>query len=226
MYVCVCVLTQEPFYGHTNDVPPRPVVFAGREWRIPAADDLPPFNPHATTHTPTHAATANTVPDASGPSAATGQHTSCLDRLLAHVQRARAQGGERGNRGANAVTGAHTSLPRLGTHRPGTLTFRPLLGPPSRAHVAEWVKRQAAVQGSGTRKGGDVRLGGEIEFGIDPNTGALLPVMGAAVRQAAAGRGALSSGFALPDADTQVRRWLHTHPYTHARASKVTRWYP
>ncbi|GFH16259.1 uncharacterized protein HaLaN_12644, partial [Haematococcus lacustris] len=34
---------QEPFFGDVADKPARPTVFAGREWRIPAASDTPVF---------------------------------------------------------------------------------------------------------------------------------------------------------------------------------------
>ena len=45
IFLCVCVCLQEPFYGNPADKPPRPTVFAGREFRVPSVDDVPPFLP-------------------------------------------------------------------------------------------------------------------------------------------------------------------------------------
>ncbi|GIL69761.1 hypothetical protein Vretifemale_737, partial [Volvox reticuliferus] len=38
------IVHTEPFYSDPSDVPPRPVVFAGREFRVPAWEDVPFFS--------------------------------------------------------------------------------------------------------------------------------------------------------------------------------------
>ncbi|GLC55952.1 hypothetical protein PLESTB_001048400, partial [Pleodorina starrii] len=37
-------MDQDPFYSDSADVPPRPVTFASREFRVPAWEDVPPFS--------------------------------------------------------------------------------------------------------------------------------------------------------------------------------------
>ncbi|GAX80194.1 hypothetical protein CEUSTIGMA_g7632.t1 [Chlamydomonas eustigma] len=207
-YGLMSVVHQEPFYGNLDDVPPRPTVFAGREFRIPSSVDIPHF---LTTHPlqPLQMR-SETVPAGGSNSRGRMPHIMTFKSLLLSQY-------PQLSRTSSMIAATKLSL---GTRRQRGLAFTPAIQPPSSTEINAWLtinpstKMQRALLQSGSAYGrGNVQLtpgahDGDTDalFQLDPNTGALLLVpthsnLSVAISQAGGEAVHHSTPYASPPVD-------------------------
>jgi hypothetical protein len=164
---------QEPFYGNPDDVPLRPTVFAGREFRIPSSADIPhfltslPFSPQQISESaPAGKSSRGRIPHIMTLRSMLGSHYPHLSMT-------------------NSVITA-TKL-SMGTRRLRGLAFTPAAKPPSTTEISDWLTLNPKQRTRGSilhpaegGEGDDLITSGRDDrnsaalLQLDPNTGALL----------------------------------------------------